>query len=71
MISIYRKDKSRLDDELYVIVEFRGLSSDTKPTVIKDNKGIEKRVDNGSVFIEIDTGDVYIYDLTNQEWNEV
>lgn len=71
MISIYRKDKSRLDDELYVIVEFRGLSSDTKPTVIKDNKGIEKKVDNGSVFIEIDTGDVYIYDLTNQEWNEV
>jgi hypothetical protein len=71
MISIYRKDKSRLDNELYVIVEFRGLSSDTKPTVIKDNKGIEKRVDNGSVFIEIDTGDVYIYDLTNQEWNEV
>ena len=71
MISIYRKDKSRLDDELFVIVEFRGLSSDTKPTVIKDNKGIEKRVDNGSVFIEIDTGDVYIYDLTNQEWNEV
>ena len=65
------KDKSRLDNELYVIVEFRGLSSDTKPTVIKDNKGIEKRVDNGSVFIEIDTGDVYIYDLTNQEWNEV
>jgi hypothetical protein len=71
MISIYRKDKSRLDNELYVIVEFRGLSSDTKPTVIKDNKGIEKKVDNGSVFIEIDTGDVYIYDLTNQEWNEV
>lgn len=71
MISIYRKDKSRLDDELYVIVEFRGLSSDTKPTVIKDNKGIDKKVDNGSVFIEIDTGDVYIYDLTNQEWNEV
>lgn len=71
MISIYRKDKSRLDNELYVIVEFRGLSSDTKPTVIKDNKGIEKKVDNGSVFIEIDTGDVYIYNLTNQEWNEV
>lgn len=71
MISIYRKDKSRLDNDLYVIVEFRGLSSDTKPTVIKDNKGIDKKVDNGSVFIEIDTGDVYIYDLTNQEWNEV
>ena len=67
MISIYRKDKSRLDDELYVIVEFRGLSSDTKPTVIKDNKGIEKKVDNGSVFIEIDTGKIFFYDLIVSE----
>ena len=28
-------------------------------------------IDNGSVFIEIDTGTVFIYDLTSKEWNEV
>lgn len=71
MVSIYKSERKRLDTDLYVVVEFRGLSSDTKPTTIQDNSGVEKKVDNGSVFIEIDTGDVYIFDLANEEWNEV
>ena len=36
-------------------MEYVGLSTDTKPT---------NGVPNGSTFIEIDTGDVYFYDAT-------
>jgi hypothetical protein len=50
--------------------EFRGLSTDTKPTTYTDENAQEFIVDNGSVYIEIDTGTVFIYDLTSQEWNE-
>lgn len=39
--------------------EFRGLSSDEKP--IKD-------VPNGSVFYEIDTVEVYMFDEQNKQW---
>lgn len=42
--------------------EFRGLSTDPKPT---------KRVGNGSLFIEMDTGKVYIFDQENNEWKEL
>lgn len=34
-------------------MEYMGLSTDTKPT---------DGVPNGSIFVEIDTGDVYFYD---------
>lgn len=37
--------------------EFRGLSTDEKPI---------ERVGNGSVFIEIDTGKVFIFDEQNK-----
>lgn len=39
--------------------EFRGLSTDTKPT----------DAINGAAFIEVDTGDVYMFDGEN--WNEI
>ena len=39
--------------------ELRGLSTDTKPT---------EHVSNGSVFLEIDTGEVYIFDKENIQW---
>lgn len=64
MVSIFKSDKVREGN--YVTYELRGLSSDSKPTNVEENI-----VDNGSVFIEIDTGDVYIYDLDNTTWNEV
>lgn len=38
--------------------EYRGLSSDTKPSGIA----------NGSIFLEIDTGAKYMYDAENEEW---
>lgn len=43
--------------------EFRGLSTDTKPT--RDD------IPNGSVFFEIDTAKVYMYSLSTQTWHEL
>lgn len=40
---------------------YEGLSIDTKPS----GTGL-----NGSIFYEIDTGDVYIYDETNSLWRK-
>lgn len=42
-------------------IEFRGLSTDTKPTDCI----------NGAAFIEIDTGKVFLFDAVGQRWNEV
>lgn len=42
--------------------EFRGLSTDIKPI---------ERVGNGSIFIEMDTGKVYMFDEQNTEWKEL
>lgn len=46
-------------------IELRGLSTDTKPTKVDG-----KDVPNGTVFVEIDTGKIYFYDLENQLWKE-
>lgn len=48
------------------IGELRGLSTDTKPT---EMEGYE--ITNGCIFLEIDTGDIYIYDAENEEWNKM
>ena len=66
MITIYRKQnvisyEGRLNE-----LEIRGLSTDKKPTSI-DNKNIS----NGSIFFEIDTGDVYMYDLEHNRWKKI
>ena len=70
MISIYNVKKSEMlthpNGEVFYLCELRGLSTDEKPTAI-DNGSIE----NGSQFIEIDTGDVYLYNLANEEWNNI
>lgn len=67
MISIFKIGKENVTESNTTIsVELRGLSTDTKPTEINDRK-----VANGSVFIEIDTGKIFFYDLDNQTWNEV
>lgn len=42
-------------------IEFRGLSTDTKPTDCI----------NGAAFIEIDTGKVFLFDAIGQIWHEV
>ena len=67
MISIYDVRNNKIEpDETKITVELRGLSTDTKPTEINN-----KTIDNGSTFIEIDTGKIYFYDLENEEWKEV
>lgn len=40
--------------------EYRGLSTDTKPT----------SCGNGSVFIEMDTGKIYFFDASTGDWLE-
>lgn len=43
------------------VLEIRGLSTDEKPT---------ENIGNGSVFIEIDSGKIFFYDLENEQWKE-
>lgn len=59
MITMYRKEGATYDKQE---VEYRGLSTDTKPT---------ENIENGTIFIEIDTGKIYMYDLENEEWKEI
>lgn len=67
MVTIYKTRKNTIRNKTsFILSEFRGLSTDEKPVEYKDSQ-----VDNGSVFIEIDTGDVYLYNLSSKEWNEV
>lgn len=68
MIVISKKGiERRFEGESRVILELRGLSTDDKPTGTCKNIYI----DNGSVFIEIDTGDVYLYDMDSETWDNV
>lgn len=67
MVSVYKSEKSKsVENEDYVTMELRGLSTDEKPTTIN-----EQALGNGSTFIEIDTGKFYMYDLENEEWSEI
>lgn len=67
MISVY-KNNSILSTENGEVksLEFRGLSTDTKPTKYGD-----KDVNNGATFIEMDTGKIYLFDLENKQWKEI
>lgn len=66
MITIVNGQKIRTNDEgRTMVAELRGLSTDTKPTTIGDIT-----IDNGSVFIEIDTGKIFFYDIESQTWKE-
>ena len=67
MISIYQKrDEITRKDGEEKALEMRGLSTDTKPTVLGDED-----IANGTVFIEIDTGKFFMFDAEGKEWNEV
>ena len=59
MITIYREEGMTKEGQE---LEYRGLSTDDKPT---------ENVTNGSIFIEIDTGKIYMFDLENEEWMEI
>lgn len=59
MITIYRKEGAVKDKQE---IELRGLSTDTKPT---------ENVENGTIFIEIDTGKIYMFDVVSKTWKEL
>lgn len=53
-----------MDDSGKKYYELAGLSStDEKPT--------EGDIATGSLFLEVDTGDVYAYDEAGTEWNKI
>lgn len=70
MVTIYNIKKSEMinhpNGEVFYLLQLRGLSSDEKPVEIENGT-----IENGSEFIEIDTGDVYLFDAENKEWNVV
>lgn len=66
MITIARVEKLAFNQKDPQIVELRGLSTDTKPTEISGIK-----VGNGSIFVEIDTGNIFLYDQENEEWKAI
>lgn len=64
MVTLYKNDNVRkTTDGQTTYCELRGMSTDTKPTEINGMK-----IGNGSVFIEIDTQEVFIFNETTQEW---
>lgn len=64
MVTLYKNDNVRKTTEgQTTYCELRGLSTDTKPTEINGYT-----IGNGSVFIEIDTQEVFIFNETTQEW---
>jgi hypothetical protein len=66
MVTIYKIENTKIKpNDDYISAELRGLSTDTKPTEVNG-----KQIDNGSIFIEINTGKIFFYDLENKQWNE-
>ena len=62
MVSLFKTYNSREEEgKIYNVVELRGLADDNKPKVLENNVN----VDNGSVFIAMDTQAIYMYDLTD------
>ena len=47
------------NDTEFKLTTFYGLSTDEKP-----------KAENGSCFIEIDTGDAYFYDAAGAQWRK-
>lgn len=67
MVTIYKNDNIKNTNEGQTIyAELRGMSTDTKPTTIGN-----KKIGNGSVFVEIDTQKILFFDAENEAWKEV
>lgn len=63
MVTIYKVEKANISGTGKFLVEFRGLTADEKPSSING-----ATIENGSSFLEMDTGKVYYYDLENTQW---
>ena len=67
MVSIYKIENTWVKPEGdYISVELRGLSEDERPTEING-----KKIDNGSIWLSIDTGELEVYDLENETWHKI
>lgn len=67
MVSIIKTDILKIDEDKRVFTgELVGLSTDTKPTTYGGND-----IGNGSRFIEIDTGDFYMFDEESKTWKKI
>ena len=66
MVTVYKNRNVEALSGERLQLEFRGLSTDTKPLTFEN-----KDVQNGAVFIEIDTGKIFLFDLSSKEWKEV
>ena len=63
MITVYRNNGLAMTEEGNLVdKEYRGLSTDSKPI---------ENITNGSVFIEIDTGKIYMFDAKGTQWKEL
>lgn len=75
MISIKKLDKTLFNNEPYVYADLCGLSTDDKPIdleyTLDDGGKYSNLVANGSIFTEIDTGNVYMFDLESEEWFKI
>ena len=63
MVTIYKTERADIKGAGKFLVEFRGLEGDDKPTSISG-----ATIENGSSFLEMDTGKIYYYDLENTTW---
>ena len=63
MVTIYKVEKANINNAGKFLVELRGLADDEKPTTI--NGGA---IENGSEFLEIDTGSLYYFNEDGTEW---
>jgi len=60
MISFISASRTRYGEQETVIENYRGKSTDTRPTLPRDR--------NGSTFYEMDTGDVWMWDGDTLTW---
>lgn len=65
MITVHKSENVKImeNGDVKATLELRGNSTDTKPKKIGN-----KILDNGSVFVEIDTQKLFFYDLENEQW---
>lgn len=67
MVTIYNVKKvSGENEKPKFLVELRGLADDEKPIVL-----VNGDIENGSQFIEIDTGKLFLYDIESKLWKEI
>lgn len=67
MITVTKKENEKIiKDGSIALLELSGLSTDEKPIELGTTK-----IENGSTYIEIDTGKIYLFDLENKQWKEI